>query len=184
MSPPKNNLRLAELAGGLLARQQDGYMVFVGRENETIKAAMIDRLRMAGVVDRVRFAGERNDVPRVMKSADLFLFPSLWEGLPGTVLEACAAGTPVLASRIPGTRELADRFPLVHTLPLAASDDEWIRLAGTLLAQPPTAGHRRQARLFFQSTPYDIGRCADAHVRAWEDSAVGSFAAARRASSS
>jgi glycosyltransferase involved in cell wall biosynthesis len=170
MAPPKNHLRLAELAGEILAACPDAYAVFVGREADRIKAAMIERLRAVGVMDRIRFAGERNDVPRLMKSADLFLFPSLWEGLPGAVLEACAAGTPVLASRIPGTRELADVFPLVDILPLSAPDQDWVRVGRKLLFEPPNPAQRREAWSLFRSTPYAIEHCVEAHVRAWRDS--------------
>ncbi len=168
MSPPKNSLRLASIMGRLLAGNERCFALFVGKENETIKAAMVDRLSQSGVLDRVRFAGERNDVPHILMGSDLFLFPSLWEGLPGAVLEACAAGTPVLASDIPGVRELARVFPRIQTLDLNVADGEWVRLAGELLAHQPTSAERRSALACFRQTPYDIGSCVAAHVRAWE----------------
>ena len=79
---------------------------------------MKERFRALGVLDRVRFSGERQDIPRLLKGADLFLFPSLWEGLPGALLEACAAGTPVLASDIAANREVAEVFPGIRLLGL------------------------------------------------------------------
>lgn len=62
-------------------------------------------LRM-GVGDRVIFAGYRTDVIDFYKMADIFLFPSLREGLSVAVMEAMASGLPILCSDIRGNREL------------------------------------------------------------------------------
>lgn len=62
--------------------------------------------RELGVADRVAFLGRRHDVPRLLASCDLFVLPSLWEGLPLSVLEAMAAGVPVVATSIGGTDEV------------------------------------------------------------------------------
>jgi glycosyltransferase involved in cell wall biosynthesis len=50
--------------------------------------------------DHIHFAGRRNDVPSLLRAVELFVLPSLWEGLPNVVLEAMAAGVPVVASRV------------------------------------------------------------------------------------
>jgi len=55
---------------------------------------------------RVTFLGQRTDITALLDQMDLFVLPSLWEGLPTVVLECMAAGVPVIASDIPGTREL------------------------------------------------------------------------------
>jgi len=59
-----------------------------------------------GITDRVRFLGHRRDVPALLAAADLFVLPSLYEGLPLAVLEAMAAGVPVVATAIGGTSEI------------------------------------------------------------------------------
>jgi glycosyltransferase involved in cell wall biosynthesis len=56
-------------------------------------------------LDGVHFVGLRDDVPSVMAAADVFVFPSLFEGLPVVTLETAAAGLPLVASRIPGMDE-------------------------------------------------------------------------------
>jgi glycosyltransferase involved in cell wall biosynthesis len=53
-----------------------------------------------GVRDRVRFLGERTDVPRLLAAMTVFVMPSLYEGGPYTVLEACAMGRPVVATPV------------------------------------------------------------------------------------
>lgn len=59
-----------------------------------------------GLQDRVRFLGYRDDVPDLMTAADILVFPSLFEGLGGAVLEAMALELPVVASDIPVLREV------------------------------------------------------------------------------
>lgn len=70
------------------------------------RGALEARAAALGLGDRVRFLGHRRDVPALLAAADLFVLPSLYEGLPLAVLEAMAAGVPVIASAIGGTDEV------------------------------------------------------------------------------
>ena len=70
------------------------------------RAALEARASALGLDSRVRFLGHRRDVPALLAIADLFVLPSLYEGLPLSVLEAMAAGVPVVATAIGGTDEL------------------------------------------------------------------------------
>jgi glycosyltransferase involved in cell wall biosynthesis len=54
-----------------------------------------------GLGDRVRMLGHREDVPDLLAAADVFVFPSLYEGLGGALIEAMALGLPIVASRVP-----------------------------------------------------------------------------------
>jgi glycosyltransferase involved in cell wall biosynthesis len=64
-----------------------------------------DLVRARGLEDRFVFLGYRNDIPDLLASCDLFVLPSLYEGLPLSILEAMAAGKPVISSNIGGTDE-------------------------------------------------------------------------------
>jgi glycosyltransferase involved in cell wall biosynthesis len=55
---------------------------------------------------RVLFLGYRTDIPEILKAYDVFVFPSIAEGLPGALLEAMATGIPVIASRVGGVPEI------------------------------------------------------------------------------
>jgi glycosyltransferase involved in cell wall biosynthesis len=61
--------------------------------------------RDLGIAERCIFLGHRSDVPDLLAAADLFVLPSLYEGLPISVLEAMAAERPVVATAIGGTDE-------------------------------------------------------------------------------
>jgi glycosyltransferase involved in cell wall biosynthesis len=61
-----------------------------------------------GVVSHVRFLGLRSDTPQLLHAANVFLLPSTHEGLPISVLEAQAAGVPVVGSDIPGMLEVIE----------------------------------------------------------------------------
>lgn len=58
------------------------------------------------VLGALRLLGRRDDVPRLVKSADLFVFPSRTEGFPNAVLEAMAGGLAVVTTDVPGCRDL------------------------------------------------------------------------------
>ena len=74
----------------------------------------------SGLADRVWMCGSRNDVPQLMADFDLFVLPSLAEGISNTILEAMACGLPVVATRVGGNAELVDE---ARTGTLVASDD-------------------------------------------------------------
>lgn len=62
----------------------------------------------AGVADRAWLTGERKDIPDLMRTFDLFVLPSLGEGISNTILEAMACGLPVVATAVGGTPELVE----------------------------------------------------------------------------
>lgn len=59
--------------------------------------------------DKVKFLGFRNDITEICKIADLFIFPSYQEGLPVALMEAMAAGLPIIASNVRGNRDLLNK---------------------------------------------------------------------------
>jgi glycosyltransferase involved in cell wall biosynthesis len=67
----------------------------------------------------VSFLGNRRDIPHVMKALDLLVVPSAQEGCPNVLLEAMAAGTPIVATRVGGTPELVQHGETGWLVPAA-----------------------------------------------------------------
>ncbi|MFN3158099.1 MAG: glycosyltransferase [Rubinisphaera brasiliensis] len=59
-------------------------------------------------LDNMHLLGRRNNIPALMRRADLFVFPSRWEGMPNAILEAMAAGLPIVSTAVEGIDELLD----------------------------------------------------------------------------
>ena len=67
-----------------------------------LKESLIKEAEELGVLQNVKFIGPRVDMPEILKIFDLYVLPSLWEGLPMVIIEAMAARCPVLATDVGG----------------------------------------------------------------------------------
>ncbi len=102
--PSKGGALLLEAARSVLAAYPDTTFVLVGEgPARSDWVAMADRL---GIRASVVFAGSRDDMPGVYASLDMVILPSLVESMPMCLLEALAAGTPVIATRVGAIPEL------------------------------------------------------------------------------
>jgi glycosyltransferase involved in cell wall biosynthesis len=96
------------------------------------------------------------------------VLPSLWEGLPCAVLEACVTATPAVVSDLPGTREIARHFPDVFVVSPQDDDDAWAHaVVHALQSKAPSASSvaERVAR-----SPFAFPRFVDAHLEMWSRS--------------
>jgi len=106
----------------------DAVLVLVGDGTLSVQLhALADEL---GIASRVRFLGRRTDVPQLLKAADLYVQASRWEGFGIAVLEAMAAGIPVLASDVPGLAHVTGDTGVLFP---AGDVDELARGIATLL---------------------------------------------------
>ena len=103
----KGQRYLLEAVANLVARHPRLVLLVAGRPGDA--SDDLDRLRdRLGLKDQVRFLGHREDVPELLAAADLFVFPSFYEGLPGAAVEAMALGLPIVASNIEPVREIVE----------------------------------------------------------------------------
>jgi glycosyltransferase involved in cell wall biosynthesis len=104
-----------------------------------------------GLNGQVRFLGHRQNIAEILAAADLFVFPSLYEGLPGAVLEAMALGLPIVASDIPPVREVVEENRNA-LLVAPASSVELSKAIATLLADRDKAlAYGRRSRKIFET---------------------------------
>ena len=97
---------LIEAAPALLTTCPHAEIVIVG--DGPMKPALEARAQTLGIQDKVTFLGARRDVADVLRGCDVFVRPSLMEGMPLTVLEAMACGVPVIATPVGGTPEVVE----------------------------------------------------------------------------
>jgi glycosyltransferase involved in cell wall biosynthesis/ribosomal protein S18 acetylase RimI-like enzyme len=115
LAPDKGLAYLVE-AAAILARGGRGYRVVIAGEGPV--RAQLERLaRARGVSDTVTFLGFRQDVGDLLAASDLVVLPSLREGLSISLLEAMAAGKPIIASSIGSHRELAAQAEMARLVP-------------------------------------------------------------------
>ncbi|MGH7194049.1 MAG: glycosyltransferase [Candidatus Saccharimonadales bacterium] len=104
--------------------------------------------RQVRIEDKVHFLGHRSDVPRLMRHFDVLLLGSEYEGMPNVVMEAMMAGVPVVATDIPGSRDLVIKGKTGFLVPVGdraafARQTKKLLDDGDLARRLGAAGHER-----------------------------------------
>lgn len=102
--PAKNHEFLVAVAEELCRRRQDLRFLLVG--DGEIRPQIEQLVKEKGLTPFFVFPGSRTDVPRLMRAMDLFLLPSVREGLGIVLIEAQAAGLPLITSQLPAFEEV------------------------------------------------------------------------------
>ena len=135
----------------LLKIHKNAVLVLVGGGDE--RKQLEQEARSLGVFDRVKFLGIRKDVPALYNAFDVMIFPSHYEGLPVSLIEAQACGCPSLISDAV-TKEVQIVPGMIESLPLNAGATMW---AKTLLALGlQTRDARSAGGRFLKNAGYDI----------------------------
>jgi len=120
----KGHYDLLKAWPSVLQEHPDVHLLIVGDGPE--RAGLEARAQELGVAETVHLPGTRNDIPDLLDLMDVFAFPSHFEGLPGALLEAMAAGLPIVTTPVDGNSELVSdgksgvHFPVSDTKSLAA----------------------------------------------------------------
>jgi glycosyltransferase involved in cell wall biosynthesis len=117
----KGQRHLLDAMATLSKRRPRLVLIVAGRTGEVTGQLEAQRASL-GLEDAVRFLGFRDDVGRLLAAADLFVFPSLWEGLGGSLIEAMARGLPIVASDIDAVREVVEHGHNAVLVPPASSE--------------------------------------------------------------
>lgn len=104
LDPIKNHAVLLRAFAGLDPHGRDLRLVIVG--DGPLRATLEALARSLEIHQRVTFTGNRDDIPDLLRAVDLFVLPSINEGISNTILEAMASGLPVVASNVGGNPEL------------------------------------------------------------------------------
>lgn len=145
----KNHGKVIDVFNELHKRDDSFALVLVGtgEEQDNIKS----KVEALGLKEDVLFLGNRNDIPELLMSADVFLFPSLYEGLGIALLEAQAADLIcVVSDTIP---ELAVLTEKVRSVNLTESASVWGDIVEEMMGQYTV---RRDRSELFTEKGYDI----------------------------
>jgi glycosyltransferase involved in cell wall biosynthesis len=124
---------------------------FVVAGDGPMRAELEGRVRGEQLEKVIVFLGQRDDIPNLLARAELFVLPSRFEGLPSAIIEAMAAGRPVVATSTAGVPELIDDGSTGWLVPPGAPDRLAEALAEALsaeLIEVGTAARRRAESLF------------------------------------
>lgn len=102
--PQKGHRYLLEAAPTIREAIPDAHFLLVGEGD--LQATLTQQINSAGLESYVHLLGVRQDIPQLLAISQLFILPSLYEGLPNALLEALAAGVPVVATDLGGCREI------------------------------------------------------------------------------
>lgn len=145
----KNHQRLLQIFARMHKENYRLKLLIVGKEDPIILKSLHKYIMQNNLHNDVIFTGVRDDVLSLLGGSDLLLFPSLQEGLPGVVIEACSMTTPVLASDVGGIPEIAKFFPhLVTNMSLHDNNDLWCKAAIAILEKHHTTSTK------FAETPF------------------------------
>jgi glycosyltransferase involved in cell wall biosynthesis len=149
----KNHLFLLEIAAEVAKQELKMHLLLIGEGS--LRSDIEQKVVQMGLSDRVTFVGNRSDVPRLMlKAVDVFLFPSLHEGLGLVLIEAQAAGLPCIFSDV--VPEEADLVrPLLQRISLSKSASIWAEAVRSAKSGA-SAISQIDALAVVENTPFNI----------------------------
>lgn len=152
----KNHAFLTDIFKAVKDRREDAVLLLVG--TGPLEAQIREKLVGLGLEGSVVFTGVRSDIAALLSAMDVFVFPSFYEGMPNTVIEAQANGLPCVISA--SVTKEADITGLVRYLPLTDSTDVWADNAIAAVSEL-----RKDTRRDFWENGYDIDSTVKEFIR-------------------
>lgn len=125
----KNHEFLIDIFGKVVEKKTDSHLILIGEGS--LEEKIKDKVLKLGLQSKVSFLGLRDDIPQLLKSMDVFLMPSLYEGLPISAVEAQAAGLKiVLSTEVSKETALSEN---IHFVSLKNVSESWAEI---ILSEP------------------------------------------------
>lgn len=153
----KNHEKLIDIFFNVRQKREDAHLILVG-EGE-LELDIKRKVEEMGIKDRVHFLGVRRDIPELLSAMDVFVFPSLYEGMPNTVIEAQANGIHcVIADTITQEVKITNNVTM-----LSLDEDMKIWVDCILKENSRVKSTENQEKLFSQG--YDISNVTEVFIK-------------------
>jgi glycosyltransferase involved in cell wall biosynthesis len=126
-----------------------------------------ERVDVDDLRGRVHLLGQRDDVPDILAAADVFVFPSLYEGLGGSVIEAMGLGLPIVASDTPALRELVEPEENALLVPIRSPQKLAAAIERTLDDEDLSRRFGARSRQIFEER-FTLERSADLMLKLYD----------------
>ena len=154
----KNHEFLIDIFNEFHKRNSNSILVLVGKGN--LEDKIKDKVKKLGLANDVLFLGVRKDIPELLCAFDIFLFPSFYEGMPNTVIEAQTTGLPCLISdSITQEAKITDK---VNYASLNETALIWSNKCLNLLSQ--NSFNRKEYSIIMKNKGYEMSDCVKKFV--------------------
>jgi glycosyltransferase involved in cell wall biosynthesis len=145
---PKNHEFLIDIFKAIHDKESNSVLMLVG--DGELRKKIENKVAVLGLTNSVIFTGLRHDIPELLQAMDVILFPSLYEGLPVTIIEAQAAGLPcVISDQITTEVQISD---LITSISLKEPPERWAETVLSYLGQ----SYRKNTYSEIAKAGYDI----------------------------
>jgi glycosyltransferase involved in cell wall biosynthesis len=160
--PQKRHKDLVWAAELLKSARDDVHLLIVGEGPQRWRLERY--IRQVQITDRVHLLGERTDIPAILAQLECFWLASSYEGQSNALLEAMQMGIPVIATDIPGNRDLVVENQTGHLVPVG-DRAEFARWTHYLLDEPSERQRLGQAARNRVATEFSVRRMVDRHLQ-------------------
>jgi L-malate glycosyltransferase len=165
-SDVKNHDVFLRAAAKVLVHRADTEFLLVG--DGPLRHSLELLARELRIASRVKFLGDRRDVPAVLAAVDISVVPSRTESLANVVLESMAAGKPVVASNVGGLPEVVHHAK-TGLLVRAGDENELASAIELLISRPDLREEYGRAGQQFVRTNFSAARLRDEHLRLYDE---------------
>ena len=153
LSRQKNHKFLLEVFYNIYSENRNAVLILVGQGE--LKEQIVKQCKELGIYDNVKFLGVRSDIGKLLSAFDLFIFPSLFEGMPNTILEAQTSGLPCIISDTITREAMVTKRVVMCSLSESAA--EWATKAMDLYNR--NKDDRNKFSIEMKQSGYDINDC-------------------------
>jgi len=153
----KNHKFLLNVFSEIVKKQKNATLLLIGKGD--LEQEIKSQINSLGIEDHVKMLGARTDIAELLNVSDVFLFPSRWEGLPISVVEAQAAGIPcIISDNITHDVDLTD---LVKRLSID-NEKNWVELALSGLEKKDVGEQLKKSN-------FDVANSTDQLIKIYEN---------------